>query len=882
MGIRPGEGGIVGRGAERQVIGSFLDAGRSVVLAGRSGVGKTRLAREVVADAHAAGLSAAWISATESSRDIPFGALSPLLVGDGLATQSALTPASVLRALGVGAGTETGRFPDIVVVDDGHLLDDASATSLFQLVTAGQATLLLTLTLRTTPPDAVIALWKDGAAARVELQALSRLETDELVVELLGGPCTTLTLERIWHTTEGNPLYVRELLNAAQAGGRLSRHRDRWALDEGGDLTGPLVELVTARIERLDPDVRRVLELVTLAAPVPLRLLETVVDLDAVAAAEESGLVEVITDRARSVARVTHPMHAEVVGSVLPGARRRLLCRQLADAIEATGLRRHDDVLRFLNWRLAAGEHAPVELLVRGAWQATDAADMHLAERLGRAAVAADPHHDAARLALADAVYRQARHRDALDILAASTAVDDRARTEVIVGRGKALWGLGRLDEAEQILLDAATTVTDRRCLGWLQGFRATVRVALGFPTEAVALAQPIADDPTYGARATLSSLGSLAMALAFSGQSSRAVDAIRTGTDPALLAAAESRTLLSWTEPALWTAKWLSGDVIEAETLADAYHQAGLDARDTERVAGGSMALGWAALMRGDIVAAISRLEDAVALAPADDRIGIKTVALIGLGWAHAWNHNVDAATDALDEAETAAATGAKWFDPAATIGRAWVAATNGDEREARSLFEQAADHSKAQGLYPYALFALHALARLDRAKAVSGPIAALARNVDGPFAPIAVAHTHALADDDPTALDRSSERFEQLGMLGLAAESAAAAARAYDIRGATAEAEAARTRTDILVERCAGVRPISLERLLTASPLTARERQIAQLAAHGTTTRDIADQLNVSVRTVESHLAHAYTKLGVNGRRELAVALGFTNHNA
>ena len=260
----------------------------------------------------------------------------------------------------------------------------ASATALLQLAATGNAIVLLTLTLRSTAPDAVTALWKDGAATRVELQALSRLETDALVTELLGGACDTLTLERIWHTTEGNPLYAKELLDAAKACGRLSRYRDRWKLDEGGELTGRLVELVEARIERLEPAVRRVLELVALAAPVTLPVLEAVADLDAVAAAEESGLVEVIEDRSRTVARTTHPMHAEVVRSVLPGARRRLLCRQLADAIEATGLRRRDDVLRFLNWRLAAGESAPIELLVRGAWQATGADDMRLAERLAR------------------------------------------------------------------------------------------------------------------------------------------------------------------------------------------------------------------------------------------------------------------------------------------------------------------------------------------------------------------------------------------------------------------------------------------------------------------------------------------------------------------
>ena len=49
---------------------------------------------------------------------------------------------------------------------------------------------------------------------------------------------------------------------------------------------------------------------------------------------------------------------------------------------------------------------------------------------------------------------------------------------------------------------------------------------------------------------------------------------------------------------------------------------------------------------------------------APRDDRIGIRTIALIGLGWAHTWNRDVEGAIMALDEAERAAASGARWFD--------------------------------------------------------------------------------------------------------------------------------------------------------------------------------------------------------------------------
>jgi DNA-binding CsgD family transcriptional regulator len=55
----------------------------------------------------------------------------------------------------------------------------------------------------------------------------------------------------------------------------------------------------------------------------------------------------------------------------------------------------------------------------------------------------------------------------------------------------------------------------------------------------------------------------------------------------------------------------------------------------------------------------------------------------------------------------------------------------------------------------------------------------------------------------------------------------------------------------------------------------LTARERDIALLAAHHMSSRDIGEKLHVSARTVENHLHHIYTKLGVTNRRELAQTL-------
>jgi DNA-binding CsgD family transcriptional regulator len=52
----------------------------------------------------------------------------------------------------------------------------------------------------------------------------------------------------------------------------------------------------------------------------------------------------------------------------------------------------------------------------------------------------------------------------------------------------------------------------------------------------------------------------------------------------------------------------------------------------------------------------------------------------------------------------------------------------------------------------------------------------------------------------------------------------------------------------------------------------LTPSERRVADMAATGMTNRQIAQALFLTSRTVETHLAHAYQKLDIRGRGELA----------
>jgi DNA-binding CsgD family transcriptional regulator len=58
-------------------------------------------------------------------------------------------------------------------------------------------------------------------------------------------------------------------------------------------------------------------------------------------------------------------------------------------------------------------------------------------------------------------------------------------------------------------------------------------------------------------------------------------------------------------------------------------------------------------------------------------------------------------------------------------------------------------------------------------------------------------------------------------------------------------------------------------------AAALTASERRVAELAAVGTSNKEIAQSLFVTLRTVEMHLSNAYTKLEIRSRHELATAL-------
>lgn len=55
----------------------------------------------------------------------------------------------------------------------------------------------------------------------------------------------------------------------------------------------------------------------------------------------------------------------------------------------------------------------------------------------------------------------------------------------------------------------------------------------------------------------------------------------------------------------------------------------------------------------------------------------------------------------------------------------------------------------------------------------------------------------------------------------------------------------------------------------------LTVREKQVFELLIQNKTTREIADELNISEKTVRNHISNAMQKLGVKGRAGAVVEL-------
>ena len=194
----------------------------------------------------------------------------------------------------------------------------------------------------------------------------------------------------------------------------------------------------------------------------------------------------------------------------------------------------------------------------------------------------------------------------------------------------------------------------------------------------------------------------------------------------------------------------------------------------------------------------------------------------------------------------------------------RAWLEAGRGDLVAARARLRDVLEVVQRDGVRTFESAVLNDLVRFGRAEEAVERLRWLVGVVDGPLVQAHYGHAVAVAEGDADALQVVVDDYEALDVLAYAAEAAAELGELHQRRGDGRLATAAMQRSAELATRAGGVRTPPLARGGGVEPLTAREREVALLAAGGRSSREIADVLYLSTRTVETHLARVVPQAG------------------
>ncbi|WP_317446550.1 helix-turn-helix transcriptional regulator [Streptomyces collinus] len=298
---------FTGREAELELVRRSSAAGRpGVVVTGPVGCGKTRLITEAVR-----GADCARITGTPESRGLPFAAFAHLLPGT----------VSLHRAVQLLSGVR------LLVVDDAHLLDEASAALVHQLAAHGSTRLVVAVTDGVPVPGAVSRLWTGELLPRVALEPLPREDTGRLLATAGLEP---LTMGRLHRMCRGDLRLLRDLVAALRRSGGLIRvpECDEWAWRGPVPATATVRDRLAPVLHRAGAGERETLDRLAFAEPLPLALDD--LDLDVLERLEADGLIHVGDLGSVTLA---HPLH----GAALRATAGRLRTLRLTGAPDRCG-----------------------------------------------------------------------------------------------------------------------------------------------------------------------------------------------------------------------------------------------------------------------------------------------------------------------------------------------------------------------------------------------------------------------------------------------------------------------------------------------------------------------------------------------------------------
>jgi DNA-binding CsgD family transcriptional regulator len=811
--------------------------------------------------------------------------------------------------------------PVVIAVDDTHWADASSLRWLSYLAGRldGLSLLVVVATrevARSAATPSLDAIMAEPAARMIAVRPLS-VTAISVLTEREFGPAAAPEFHSACYTaTGGNPFFLGELFRALREADIAPTAEGAARVAEQGPAT--LARSVLLRTAGLSAEAAAMARaLAVLGSGAEFRHAASLASLDDDDAADAAGRLvtaEIVIGSQRL--SFTHPIVRSSIYADIPGPRRALAHARAARLLFDAGANA-ERVSAHLLEALPAGHAWAIEVLAQASASALDRGAPDSAVTYLRRALAEPPSDDARGRTLAAlgwAEYLAHERQSAVEHLTAATGLatteEERATLALQTGRVLVIAGVDRSEEAVDIL-DRAIPEIPRTESQTRMRLEAELIAAAGLKLSTRQRqrewldrlhARPLGD--THGERLLLANLVGWT---AIEGLGARhfpdLARRVANEGSPAQIAGQIA-------ERALANGRLLEEEGPDSElfytavntfTIMDLLDRASywLDrALDEARRRGSAAGFALASAFRadlayrtGDLRAAENHARAALPFAPGDVTAVMVNI-LIELGRlpdaAEIGNRQpIDASADHLmlqpviaARARLAIAQGktdrgvsdlraaGEWLDrwpvgnPAVVAWRSTLAAalTQPHERERASILAaEEIEQARGLGLTRSLGIALRAAALLrQRADSIDllREAATVLENSQS-----RLEHARALIDLG-AALRRNGNRIEAREPLRQGLDIA-------DRCGATALA--GRACTELLAT---GARP-RRNAVSGQEALTATERRIADMAAAGQTTPEIAQALFISTKTVETHLGHAYRKLDIHSRRQLATAL-------